>query len=139
MNTVFKASALSQALLLALVAPASLAAPADPAQPATPATPVTAVAAAPEPKQLDTVVVQAEIAYRNRTPDIAPVLSYDLEYFQRFEPHTVGDLVKRLPGAAFLGSDIMDYDGVQLRGLGAVHTPVQRNGTKVPRKRNCAV
>src|SRR3546814_10097766 len=51
MNTVFKASALSQALLLALVAPASLAAPADPAEPATPATPITAVAAAPEPKQ----------------------------------------------------------------------------------------
>src|SRR3546814_19167865 len=67
----------------------------DPAQPATPATPVTAVAAAPEPKQLDTVVVQAEIAYRNRTPDIAPVLSYDLEYFQRFEPNTVGDIDRK--------------------------------------------
>src|SRR3546814_3469868 len=88
---------------------------ASPTEPATPATPVTAVAAAPVPKQLVTVVVQAEIAYRNRTPDIAPVLSYDLEYFQRFEPNTVGDMVKRLPGAAFVGSDIMEYDGVQLR------------------------
>ena len=39
-----------------------------------------------EPRQLDTVVVQGEITYRNRTADIAPVLSYDLEYFQRFEP-----------------------------------------------------
>lgn len=129
MNTVFKVTSLSQALLLALVAPAALAAPAEPA---TPATPATAVAAAPEPKQLDTVVVQAEIAYRNRTPDIAPVLSYDLEYFQRFEPSTVGDMVKRLPGAAFVGSDIMEYDGVQLRGLGGGYTQVLINGKKVP-------
>src|SRR3546814_18565034 len=81
MNTVFKASALSQALLLALVAPASLAAPADPAEPATPATPVTAVAAAPEPQQLDTVVVQAQIASHNRTPHIAHIPSSPLKHF----------------------------------------------------------
>src|SRR3546814_15943022 len=49
MNTVFKASALSQALLLALVAPAPLAAPAHPAAPATPATPTTAAPADPQP------------------------------------------------------------------------------------------
>src|SRR3546814_13316574 len=113
MNTVFKASALSQALLLALVAPASLAAPAAPAEPATPAKPITAVAAAPEPKQLDTVVVQAEIDYRNRTPDIAPVLSYDLEYFQRFEPNIVGAMVKRLHVSSFVGSHIITQAGVQ--------------------------
>ena len=53
--------------------------------------------ASPDPKQLDTVVVQADIAYRNRTDAIAPVLSYDLEYFQRFEPLTVGDMLKRVP------------------------------------------
>src|SRR5690606_16541157 len=128
MNTVFKATALSQALLLALVAPAAFAAPAE----ATPAAPDATIVAEPEPKQLDAVVVQAEIAYRNRTPDIAPVLSYDLEYFQRFEPNTVGDMVKRLPGAAFVGSDIMEYDGVQLRGLGGGYTQVLINGKKVP-------
>src|SRR3546814_14997673 len=81
--------AFATAWLLAGAPPAAPPAPANPADPATPATPISAVAAAPEPKQLDTVVVQAEIAYRNRTPDIAPVLSYDLEYFQRFEPNTV--------------------------------------------------
>ena len=58
-----------------------------------------------EPRQLDTVVVQGEITYRNRTTDIAPVLSYDLEYFQRFEPSTVGDMIKRLPSAVFV-SDV---------------------------------
>ena len=87
---------------------------------------------ASEPKDLDVIVVQGEIAYRNRTDDTAPVLSYDLEYFQRFEPNTVGNMVKRLPGAAFVGSDIMEYDGVQLRGLGGGYTQVLINGKQVP-------
>src|SRR3546814_20335718 len=76
MNTVFKASALSQALLLALVAPASLAAPADPAEPATPATPITAVPAAPEPTPLEPVVVPAPLAPRHRPPYLTPVPPY---------------------------------------------------------------
>ena len=117
---------LSRALACALLLPAGGAFAAQ-----TAATDASA-AAAGEPKELDAVVVQGEIAYRNRTDDTAPVLSYDLEYFQRFEPNTVGDMVKRLPGAAFVGSDIMEYDGVQLRGLGGGYTQVLINGKKVP-------
>ena len=83
-------------------------------------------------KDLDKVVVQGEISYRDRTNDIEPVLSYDLEYFQRFEPATVGDMLKRVPGVGFVGSDIMEYDGVQLRGLGGGYTQVLINGKKVP-------
>ena len=113
---------LSRALACALLLPAAGAL----------AAPDTAIDAAAEPKDMDGVVVQGEIAYRNRTDDTAPVLSYDLEYFQRFEPNTVGDMVKRLPGAAFVGSDIMEYDGVQLRGLGGGYTQVLINGKKVP-------
>ena len=120
----FKASALAQALLLALAAPAAFAAQT--------AAPDGAADALADPKQLDTIVVQGEIAYRNRTADTAPVLSYDLEYFQRFEPNTVGDMIKRVPGAAFVGSDIMEFDGVQLRGLGGGYTQVLINGKKVP-------
>lgn len=86
---------------------------------------------ASEAKQLDTIVVQGEITYRNRTTDIEPVLSYDLEYFQRFEPSTVGDMVKRLPSVAFV-SDVLEYDGVQLRGLDPGYTQVLINGKKVP-------
>lgn len=123
MNRTFKATVLSQALMLALVAPTTLAQTTAPDGSAD---------AAGEPKQFDTVVVQGEIAYRNRTSDTAPVLSYDLEYFQRFEPNTVGDMVKRLPGAAFVGSDIMEFDGVQLRGMGGGYTQVLINGKKVP-------
>ena len=84
-----------------------------------------------EPRQLDTVVVQGEITYRNRTADIAPVLSYDLEYFQRFEPSTVGDMIKRLPSAVFV-SDVLEYDAVQLRGLAPGYTRVLINGKDVP-------
>ena len=123
MNRILKATVLSQALLLALVAPTALAQNTAPDGSAD---------AAGEPRQLDAVVVQGEITYRNRTSDTAPVLSYDLEYFQRFEPNTVGDMVKRLPGASFVGSDIMEFDGVQLRGLGGGYTQVLINGKTVP-------
>lgn len=83
-------------------------------------------------RQLDKIVVQAEIAYRDRTDAIAPTLSYDLEYFQRFEPNTVGDMLKRVPGVAFVGSDIMEFDGAQLRGLAGGYTQILINGKKVP-------
>lgn len=117
---------LSRALACAVLLPpcAALAAPAP--------APGPAAAAAGEPKQLDAVVVQGEIAYRNRAPDIEPTLVYDLEYFQRFEPNTVGDMLKRVPGVGFVGSDIMEYDGAQLRGLGGGYTQVLINGKKVP-------
>lgn len=100
--------------------------------------PVVAMAQAEAPdgasdaRQLDTVVVQGEITYRDRADDIAPTLLYDLEYFQRFEPNTVGDMLKRVPGVGFVGSDIMEYDGAQLRGLGGGYTQVLINGKKVP-------
>lgn len=88
--------------------------------------------ASTDPKQLDAVVVQGEITYRDRTNDIEPVLSYDLEYFQRFEPNTVGDMLKRVPGVTFVGSDVMEFDGVMMRGMAAGYTQVLINGRKVP-------
>ena len=87
---------------------------------------------ATDPKDLDKVVVQGEITYRNRTEDTAPVLRFDLEYFQRFEPATVGDMLKRVPGVAFVGSDIMEFDGAMMRGMAAGYTQVLVNGKKVP-------
>ncbi|NDK39617.1 TonB-dependent receptor [Pseudoxanthomonas gei] len=87
---------------------------------------------AADAKQLDTIVVQGEIAYRDRSDAIAPTLSYDLEYFQRFEPNTVGDMLKRVPGVAFVGSDIMEFDGAMMRGMAAGYTQVLINGKKVP-------
>ena len=52
------------------------------------------------------LIVTGEIAFRNRAPDVNPVLSYDLEYFQRFEPVSVGEMLKRVPGVTFT-SDVL--------------------------------
>lgn len=124
-----KRNTLTMGLSRALACVALL--PAGPVLAAQSATPDATIAGAGEPRQLDTVVVQAEITYRNRTADIAPVLSYDLEYFQRFEPSTVGDMIKRLPSATFV-SDVLEYDAVQLRGLAPSYTRVLINGKDVP-------
>ena len=118
------ATGLSRALFCATLLPASFAATAQVQAPDAGTT--------PDAKQLDTIVVQGEITYRDRTADIEPVLSYDLEYFQRFEPTTVGDMLKRVPGVAFVGSDIMEFDGAMLRGMAGGYTQVLINGKKVP-------
>ncbi|RDZ26496.1 TonB-dependent receptor plug domain-containing protein [Lysobacter silvisoli] len=95
--------------------------------------PMTAAAAAPaaDARDLDAVVVEGQIVYRNRTDALAPTLSYDLEYFQRFEPLTVGDMLKRVPSVTFV-SDVLEYDGARLRGLDPGYTQVLINGKKVP-------
>lgn len=81
--------------------------------------------------ELDSVVVHGEIVYRDRSDALAPTLSYDLAYFQRFEPLTVGDMLKRVPSVAFV-SDVLEYDGARLRGLDPGYTQVLVNGKKVP-------
>lgn len=80
---------------------------------------------------VETIVVYGENVYRDRTSDIAPTLSYGLDFFQRFEPTTVGEMLKRVPGVTFT-SDILEYDAVQLRGLGSEYAQVLVNGRKVP-------
>ena len=98
----------------------------------TPAAAQTATAAAaPAPAQLDRVEVVGEIVYRDRTEATAPVLSYDLAYFQRFEPLTVGDMLKRVPSVTFV-SDVLEYDGVRMRGLDSGYTQILINGRRVP-------
>jgi outer membrane receptor for ferrienterochelin and colicin len=77
------------------------------------------------------IVVQAEIGYRNRSDAAEPVLVYDEEYFQRFEPLTAGDALKRVPSVTFL-SDVIESDGARLRGLDPGYTQILINGEKVP-------
>lgn len=77
------------------------------------------------------IIVNGAIEFRNRTEDVNPVLSYDLEYFQRFEPVSVGEMLKRVPGVTFT-SDVLEYDGVQMRGLPAGFTQVLINGRRAP-------
>lgn len=80
-----------------------------------------------EAQSSDEIVVYGTVVSRNRTDTIAPKLSYDLEYFQRFEPISAGDALKRVPGVSF-SSDMLEYDQVQLRGLPSIYSQVQING-----------
>ena len=77
------------------------------------------------------IVVLADIGFRNRSDEAQPVLVYDEEYFQRFEPLTAGDALKRVPSVTFL-SDVLESDGARLRGLDPGYTQILINGEKVP-------
>lgn len=77
------------------------------------------------------IVVQGQITYRNRSEEAEPILVYDADYFQRFEPLTAGDALKRVPSVTFL-SDVIESDGARLRGLEAGYTQILINGEKVP-------
>ncbi len=80
---------------------------------------------------LEQIVVLGQIIYRDRVETTPPVLEYGLDYFQRFEPLTVGDMLKRVPSVAFL-SDVLEFDAVRLRGLDAGYTQILINGRKTP-------
>ena len=86
---------------------------------------------AEQPQSSNTIVVQAGIGYRNRSDAAEPMLIYDEEYFQRFEPLTAGDALKRVPSVTFL-SDVIESDGPRLRGLEPGYTQILINGEKVP-------
>uniref|UniRef100_UPI00286A92A0 TonB-dependent receptor plug domain-containing protein n=1 Tax=Phenylobacterium sp. TaxID=1871053 RepID=UPI00286A92A0 len=77
------------------------------------------------------LIVTGQIAFRDRVETTAPVLSYDLDYFQRFEPLTAGDAMKRVPSVTFL-SDVLESDGARLRGLDPGYTQILINGERVP-------
>lgn len=79
----------------------------------------------------DARVVIEGIGYRDRADETAPVLVYGTDYIQPFEPLTVGDALKRVPSVTFL-SDVLESDGVRLRGLDPAYTQILINGEKVP-------
>jgi len=82
-------------------------------------------------RSLEDIVVIGRQIYRNRTDTVAPELTFGQEFFQKFEPTSVGDSLKRVPGVAF-GSDIGEYDAPALRGLGAGFTQILVNGRPIP-------
>jgi hypothetical protein len=87
-------------------------------------------APAAAPVEVEKVVVFGT-KYRNRSNETAPVLDYGLDYFQKFEPLTAGDALKRVPSVAFI-SDVLEYDAVRLRGIDPGYTQILINGEKVP-------
>lgn len=84
-----------------------------------------------DPTTVEELIVNGQIVYRNRTDDAAQVLSYDQGYFQRFEPVSAGDALKRVPSVTFL-SDVLESDGARLRGLDPGYTQILINGERVP-------
>jgi outer membrane receptor protein involved in Fe transport len=96
-----------------------------------PAVPTSEGLAPADTRSLEDIIVVGNQIYRNRTDTIAPELTYGQEFFQKFEPTSVGDSLKRVPGVAFT-SDIGEYDAPALRGLGAGFTQVLVNGRPIP-------
>lgn len=77
------------------------------------------------------IVVIGGIGFRNRSEETEQTLVYGDDYFQRFEPLTAGDALKRVPSVTFL-SDVIESDGARLRGLDPGYTQILINGEKVP-------
>ena len=92
---------------------------------------MTAQADEPEYQTAEEVVVIGEIPYRNRSEETEPVLEYDAEFFQRFEPLTAGDALRRVPSVTFL-SDVLESDGPRFRGLAPSYAQLLINGERVP-------
>ena len=84
----------------------------------------------PDPELSEIEVIAKRVNARNRVDEPAPILSYDEEYFQRFEPLSVGDMMKRVPGVSFQ-SDIGEYAEPSLRGIGSEYTQILINGRRV--------
>ncbi len=80
--------------------------------------------------EMDTITVLGSVITRNRIDSINPGLEYDQEFFARFQPLSVGDALKRVPGVSF-SSDVGEFDEARLRGLGAGFTQILINGRPI--------
>jgi outer membrane receptor protein involved in Fe transport len=89
-----------------------------------------AAAAVAQPELSEIEVLARRVNARNRVDAAAPILSYDEAFFQRFEPLSVGDMMKRVPGVSFQ-SDVGEYAEPSLRGVGSEYTQVLINGRRV--------
>ena len=59
------------------------------------AVPTSEALSADDRRSLEDIVVVGQRIYRNRTDTVAPELTYGQEFFQKFEPTSVGDQLKR--------------------------------------------
>ncbi|CAM0999427.1 TonB-dependent receptor [Rhodanobacter sp. Root179] len=80
---------------------------------------------------LQAMVVTGNIGYRSHIDVPAPVLVYDQQFFAKFEPVSVGDQLRRVPGVAFVG-DVGESVAPEMRGLGNGYTQILVNGRAVP-------
>ncbi|MGF1454093.1 MAG: TonB-dependent receptor plug domain-containing protein [Alphaproteobacteria bacterium] len=78
----------------------------------------------------ETIIVIGSVPTRNRTEAVAPELVYDRKFFERFEPLSVGDALKRVPGVSF-STDVGEFDDPGFRGLPNGFTQILINGKPV--------
>lgn len=83
------------------------------------------------PVNLSQMVVSSGLDFRSHIDTPAPVLVYDQKFFAKFEPVSVGDQLRRVPGVAFVG-DIGESVAPEMRGLGNGYTQILVNGRPVP-------
>ncbi len=76
------------------------------------------------------VVYSAE-DFRMSSDDERSVLVYDNSFFDRFEPVSVGDILKRVPGVSG-SADAGEFDKPQMRGLDPSYTQILINGKRIP-------
>ncbi len=88
----------------------------------------------PQLKMAITVIYSPE-DFRYRSNEISPTLVYKKEFFQRFEPLSVGDILKRIPGISG-SSDAGEFEKPQLRGIGPQYTQILVNGKRIPGSEN---
>ena len=69
--------------------------------------------------------------FQDRSDAMAPTLVYDKTFFERFEPSSVGDILKRIPGITG-SADAGEFEVPQLRGLEPRHTQILINGERLP-------
>jgi len=84
----------------------------------------------PNNQPIEEIIVFGSVPTRNRTEAVAPELVYDKTFFQRFEPLSVGDALKRVPGVAF-STDVGEFDDPGFRGLTNGFTQILVNGRPV--------
>lgn len=84
-------------------------------------------------------VVGQRIIRRNRTDSIEPTLVYDVEFFQRFEPFSLQDMLKRIPGITFNSlipvtpfSRSDNANTIKFRGIKNEGGQILINGRRVP-------
>ncbi|MBB4212060.1 TonB-dependent receptor [Rhodothalassium salexigens DSM 2132] len=112
----FRASAAAAALLTGLAAQAQ---------------PIDDLPETRRAEAVEEIIILAPVTTRNRTEGINPELVYGQEFFQRFEPLSVGDALKRVPGVSFT-TDVGEFDDPGLRGLANGFTQILINGRPIP-------
>ena len=80
-------------------------------------------------------VIYSPEDFHYRSENTAPTLVYNQQFFQRFEPVSVGDILKRIPGISG-SADAGEFPQPQMRGISPQYTQIQVNGERLPGSSN---